>query len=193
MNDFFIASGRSVAVTLGDSQIQVQQFKMHNLDEWFPPALAVKTFLEKKDYSDEILTHLFLKHGAQTLQLCALATGIKIDVLIERARKDELGFKVLLRTLLDVNEAYFKEPKPRQKVKPGEEQSSWFNAFQFLVSSGHRHDEVMKMTYGAFITYLKAAKKIYLDDHKLSANVIRAAQHADERGFKKFQAELGRD
>lgn len=193
MNDFFIASGRSVAVTLSDLQIQVQQFKMYNLDEWFTPAITIKSFLEKKDYSDEILTQLFSDHGVKALQLCALSTGVKTDMLIERARKDEPGFKMLLRTMLDVNEAYFKEPKPRQKVKSGEEQSSWFNAFQFLISSGHRHDEVMKMTYGAFITYLKAAKKIYLDDHKLSANVIRAAQHADERGFKKFQAELGKD
>jgi len=38
---------------------------------------------------------------------------------------------------------------------------------------------------------LALAIKTFLDDHKL--NVIRVAQHADARGFNKFQAELSKD
>lgn len=50
----------------------------------------------------------------------------------------------------------------------------------------------MRMTYGVFTAYLKVAEKIHLDDHKLNVNIIRAAQHADERGFEKFQVELNK-
>ena len=40
---------------------------------------------------------------------------------------------------------------------------------------------------------LALAVKTFLDDHKLNVNVIRVAQHADARGFNKFQAELSKD
>ncbi|OTG88899.1 hypothetical protein [Acinetobacter sp. ANC 3813] len=190
MNDFFLANGRSISVLIGESEIAVQQFKMYNLDEWFPAAITLKTFLEKKDYSDEILTELFTSHGPQVLHLMQIATSLPQADLIQGAATDEQGFKLLLKTILEVNTAYFKEPKPRQRAKSGEQQSSWFNAFQFLVAQGHQHSEIMQMSYGCFINYLKAAQKVYLDDNKLHANVIRAAHHSDKKGFEKFQSEL---
>ena len=191
MNDFFLAEGRSVTLPFGNPKVAVQQLKMHNLDVWFPAAIAVKTFLEKKDYSDEILTQLFKEHGMHVLHLLKLTTGKKQAELMQYV-DDEQGFKLLIKTMLEVNVAYFKEPKPRQRTKSGEEQSSWFNAFQFLVAQGHQHSEIMQMSYGCFINYLKAAQKVYLDDKKLHANVIRAAQHSDKKGFEKFQAELSK-
>lgn len=191
MNDFFLAEGRSISVPIGKSEITVQQFKMHNLDVWFPAAIAVKTFLEKKDYSDEILTQLFKEHGMHVLHLLELTTGKKQAELMQYV-DDEQGFKLLIKTMLEVNVGYFKEPKPRQRTKSGDEQSSWFNAFQFLADHGHQHSEIMQMSYGCFVNYLKAAQKVYLDDKKLHANVIRAAQHSDKKGFEKFQAELSK-
>ena len=191
MNDFFIANGRSISVPIGDTEIAVQQFKMHNLDVWFQAAIAVKTFLEKKDYSDEILTKLFTSHGLQVLHLLELTTDKKQAELMQLL-DDEQGFKLLIKVMLEVNAAYFKEPKPRQRAKSGEEQSSWFNAFQFLADHGHQHSEIMQMSYGCFVNYLKAAQKVYLDDNKLHANVIRAAQHPDKKVFEKFHAELSK-
>jgi hypothetical protein len=191
MNDFFLAEGRSVTLPFGNSKVAVQQLKMHNLDVWFPAAIAVKTFLEKKDDSDEILTQLFKEHGMHVLHLLELITGKNQAELMQHV-DDEQGFKLLIKTMLEVNVAYFKEPKPRQRAKSGEEQSSWFNAFQFLAAHGHRHSEIMQMSYGCFVNYLKAAQKVYLDDNKLHANVIRAAQHPDKKVFEKFQAELSK-
>lgn len=191
MNDFFLAEGRSISVPIGKSEITVKQFKMHNLDVWFPAAIAVKTFLEKKDYSDEILTKLFTSHGLQVLHLLELTTGKKQAELMQHV-DDEQSFKLLIKTMLEVNVAYFKEPKPRQRTKSGEEQPSWFNAFQFLADHGHQHSEIMQMSYGCFMNYLKAAQKVNMDDKKLDANVIRAAHHSDKKGFEKFQSELSK-
>lgn len=190
MNDFFLAEGRSVTLPFGNSKVAVQQLKMHNLDVWFPAAIAVKTFLENKDYSDEILTQLFKEHGVQLLYLLEIATGETQQDLILHATQNEQEFKQLLKTMMEVNAAYFQEPKPRKRAKSGGEEPSWFNAFQFLVAQGHKHSEIMQMSYGCFMNYLKAAQKVYMDTKKLDANVIRAAQHLDKKGFEKFQYEL---
>lgn len=192
MNDFFLANSRSISVPIGESKIAVRQFKMHNLDEWFPAAIKLKNFLEKKDYSDEILTQLFKEHGMKVMHLLELTTS-KNQAELMRFLDDELGFKLFIKAMLEVNAAYFKEPKPRQRAKSGEDQSSWFNAFQFLVAQGHQHSEIMQMSYGCFMNYLNAAQKVYLDDKKLNANVIRAAQHSDKKGFEKFQSDLSKD
>lgn len=192
MNDFFLANNRSITIKVLGHDVEVKQLQMHNFDIWSPLASVIRDTLKQRDYSDLIGATLVKDYGAHVFQLCSLCTNIAIDVLLELAESDPLEFSHLLKHVINVNGAYFKEPKPRKQKKSSEEQSSWFDAFQFLIAHGHQHSEIMQMSYGCFINYLKAAQKVYLDDNKLHANVIRAAQHSDKKGFEKFQAELSK-
>ena len=68
--------------------------------------------------------------------------------------------------------------------------STWFDSFQFLISAGHHHQDIMNMTYGAYERYLKAATKDYRSKLQYLTVAIRSAQHADANDFKKFMDEL---
>lgn len=51
MNDFFLASGRSISI----DEKSIHQFKMHNFDEWASLTKPLKDLKKHKDYSNEIL------------------------------------------------------------------------------------------------------------------------------------------
>jgi hypothetical protein len=57
-----------------------------------------------------------------------------------------------------VNEAYLRK-KNRKNSKRKSKKYSWFDSFQYLISDGHRPDDILNMSYGAFIEYLKAAQR----------------------------------
>lgn len=159
MNDFFLANNRSIIINVLGNDVEVKQLQMHNFDIWSPLASVIRDTLKQRDYSDVIGAEIVKKHDLHVFQLCSLCTTIAIDVLLDLAESDPLEFSHLLKHVINVNGAYFKEPKPRKQKKSSEEQSSWFDAFQFLIAHGHQHSEVMQMSYGCFINYLKAAQK----------------------------------
>ena len=72
--------------------------------------------------------------------------------------------------MLLVNQAYFKYEKPKCGTKKNTQtESTWFDSFQYLISAGHRPDDTMNMTYGAFDQYLKSAQKII----RINCNIYR--------------------
>lgn len=190
MNEFFLASNRSIAVPVGDKSIEVKQVIMESFDLFVSCAEPIKAFLKDKTYSDEILTELFQKHAVQVLAMLAHLTGIDYKELLELTA-DQEGFIKLIHAALTINAPYFidkpKEPgvdhKARMRAK--KQENPWFDSFQFLISMGHQHSEIMKMSYGAFLAYTDAAVK----RHNMAVYHIYAP-HMDQKGQSKLKKEL---
>ena len=187
MNDFFLATNRSI--TLDD--IEVRQIQMKDFDIWATHAEPLKNFIKDRDYSDEILNELFSAHGVQVISAITCVTDLDNDSLFKLAA-DEQKFKDLLKAVLLVNQAYFKYEKPKHTVKKQTVESTWFDSFQFLVSMGHQHSEIMQMTYGAFQGYVKASNKLYKQGIFNAAIAARVAQ-TDKKGFESFKKEMVSD
>lgn len=187
MNDFFLATNRSI--TLDD--IEVRQVQMKDFDIWATHAEVIKNFIKDRDYSDDILTDLFASHALQVISTIACLTDITQESLLKTA-VNESEFKQLLKTVLNVNHAYFKYEKPKRGSKKAAQssESTWFDSFQYLISAGHRHEDIMNMTYGAFEQYLKSAQKDHKNKLQYLSSVIRSAQHANAKEFKKFFDDL---
>ena len=185
MNDFFLAANRSITV----NDVEIHQIQMKDFDQWAVHAEKVKGFLNGKDYSDEILTELFKAYSIEVLSMCSLATKLPATSLIDLATTSEQQFKEVLSAVLQVNGAYFKEDQPKRRSRKQavkENDSTWFDSFQLLVSSGHTHTEIMNMTYGAYSEYLKSAQKDYRNKLATLTSVMRSAQHASAKDFKMF-------
>lgn len=186
MNDFYLASNRSITV----ADVEVFQLQMHNFDEWAGHAQQVKEFLKGKAHSDEILKELFKTHTANIMIVVSKSTHKTIDELIPIVESSESVFLELLEAVIKVNDAYFSEPEPKKRGRKSEEKSTWFDAFQMLISVGHTDKSIMAMSYGAFNSYLKSAQKLQLSQMRSQTNLMRAAQHANAKEFKKLIEEL---
>ena len=186
MNDFFLATNRSIKL----KDIEVRQIQMKDFDQWLKHAEVLKNFIKDKDHSDEILTALFKANGVQVISTIACVTNLNQKAIFDLAA-DEQTFKELLKTVLLVNQAYFKYEKPKRGIK-NKDDSTWFDSFQFLVSMGHQHSEIMEMTYGAFQSYVKAANKLYKQGIFNNAVAARVAQ-SDKKGFESFKKEMVSD
>lgn len=189
MNNFFLAANRSITV----NDVEVHQIQMKDFDQWAVHAEKVKSFLKGKNYSDEILTQLFKAHSIEVLGICSLATKLPAASLIDLANASEQQFKEVLSAVLQVNGAYFKEDQPKRRNKKQatkDNDSTWFDSFQLLISAGHTHTEIMNMTYGAYSEYLKSAQKDYRNKLAALTSVVRSAQHASAKDLKKFLEDL---
>ena len=186
MNDFFLATNRSIKI----NDIEVRQIQMKDFDTWAMHAEVLKNFIKDKDHSDEILTGLFKAHGVQVISTIARVTNLNQKAIFDLAA-DEQTFKELLKAVLLINQVYFKYEKPKRGIKKKDD-STWFDSFQFLVSMGHQHSEIMEMTYGTFQGYVKAANKMYKQGIFNSAIAARVAQ-SDKKGFESFKKEMVSD
>lgn len=187
MNDFFLATNRSIKISVLGNDVEVRQIQMKDFDTWATHADALKNFIKGRDYSDEILTELFVDHALQVISAIVCVTDITKESLLKIAVNEE-EFKLLLKTVLNVNHAYLKYEKPKRGSKKAAQsnESTWFDSFQFLISAGHRHDDIMSMTYGAFDQYLKSAQKDHKNKLQYLSSVIRSAHHANAKEFAKF-------
>nr|WP_151725691.1 hypothetical protein [Acinetobacter radioresistens] len=189
MNPVRFTANRSITV----NDVEVHQIQMKDFDQWAVHAEKIKGFLKEKDYSDEVLTQLFKAHSIEVLSICSLATRLPVASLIDLATTSEQQFKEVLSAVLQVNGAYFKEDQPKRRNKKQaakDNDSTWFDSFQLLISAGHTHTEIMNMTYGAYSEYLKSAQKDYRNKLAALTSVVRSAQHASAKDLKKFLEDL---
>ena len=175
MNDFFLATNRTVTI----HGIEIKQITVKSFDLWCQAAEPIKQFVEGKDYSNEILQELFVKHTGDVLKSLALITDAASNLLLDIAKNQDV-FMQIISAMLQINESYFKPEK--QKKTNVKDDSTWFDSFQVLISAGHTHTEIMNMSYGAFLQYLKSVIK----DQKHQVQRLRFAQHADAKAFKKY-------
>lgn len=178
MNDFFLASNRSVTL----HGVEVRQITVKDFDLWCQSAEPIKQCLENKNHSNEILQELFVKHTSDVLISLSLIADIAPELLLDLSKKQDV-FMQIISAMLQINEPYFKPEK--QKKTAAKDDSTWFDSFQVLISAGHAHSEIMNMSYGAFLQYLKSVVK----DQKHQVQRLRFAQHADAKAFKKYVSE----
>jgi len=189
MNEFFVASNRSVSV--GD--LSVYQLQMHNFDEWSGVGRVIKDFLDNNP--DETAQKIFDEHPFESTQLIAYSLKCSSEQAVDLFKQENKLNILLLDAAIKVNEAFFSEPKPKKKHKRTRKakepkQPSWFETFQYLTKAGHRNDDIMQMSYGAFIGYLGAAQKQRSQSLLTNTNLMRAAQHAKDKAYAKLTDEL---
>lgn len=193
MNDFMLACSRSVTLPLGDLLVEVKQATMADFDYFITDALPIKKdllALENKDIAE--ITKTFLSHAAQTVALLTRFTSLDNADIEQMARNLEHISQVIY-TFYSINSAFFDEPEPKKTTAKDDNKNTWFDGFQFLISQGHKHSEIMQYSYGAYLGYMKAAGRSYKNDLKVQANMYRTAQHADKSGMDKFNRELSKD
>lgn len=185
MNDIFLAANNTLKTTFIGQQVEVRQLRVRDLDALATIAYQVKVALAN-DLSniDNVLDEQLMA----CLRLCSALTGLSLKVLIDGFSTNYDEAKSLVKSAIEINAAYFIATAEEIEQRGEQEQSdaTWFDAFQFLISQGHRHDDIMNMSYGAFRAYIKAAQRTQGNDLLLQTNAIRVAQHADKRGFTKF-------
>ena len=191
MNDFFLATNRSLHAPITDQQIEVRQIQMKNFDTWVSHADVLKNFIQDKEHTPELLTQLFTAHAVQVISVITCVTDLDYEQLLKIAVIEE-DFRQIIIAVLQVNGAYFEYEKPKRSARKTDKkvESTWFDSFQLLISAGHRPDDIMNMAYGAFDQYLKAAQKDNKNKLQYLASVIRSAHHANAKEFKKFFDEL---
>lgn len=189
MNEFFLANNRSITI----GEIIVHQLQMHNFDEWGPHAKVIKDYL--KTQSDEIYKTLFKARTAEVITLLSKSTHQDETALISVVEASESTLFHLIEAVVIVNDAFFGEKEPKRKrgrkaKGKDAEQSSWFDNFQLLIDAGHNHEDILQMSYGTFIEYLKSAQKQQLAKMRIQTNLMRAAQHAKDKAYTKLMEEL---
>lgn len=184
MNDFFLANNESLPHTFIDQKVEVKQIQVKNLDRFAQYANVLKEQLES--YSIETITPLVETQILNIMGLCSMVTDINPDEFLKHTAQISAITELVLK-IIQVNEEFFKKEKKQQGS--GKE-STWFTAFAYLVKVGHQPDDIMNMSYGAFIQYLKEAQGIERQQIKSYAIATRVANNAKEKGWDKYIKQL---
>ncbi|OBY75901.1 hypothetical protein [Acinetobacter gyllenbergii] len=187
MNDFFIANNESLPHTFIDQKIEVKQIQVKNLARFSVYAIKIKDALES--YSIETITPLIEPQILNIMGLCSIATTLSPKAFIENTAQTKAIAELVLK-ILEVNEAFFKKDKRQSRSKKESKEVTWFHSFSYLIKSGHRHDEIMNMTYGAFMHYLKEAQALERQQIKSYAIATRVANNAKQQGWDKYIKQL---
>lgn len=183
MNDFFLANNESLPHTFIDQKIEVKQVQVKDLNQF---AQYANTFKDLESDSIETITPLVEPQILNIMGMCSIVTSLQPSVFSSNTAQTSAIAELVLK-IIQVNEAFFKKEKKQQGS--GKE-SNWFMAFAYLVKTGHRLDDIMNMTYGAFIQYLKVAQAIERQQIKSYAIATRVANNAKEKGWDKYLKQL---
>lgn len=194
MNEFALASNRTITLPLGEHLVEVRQAVMAEFDQFVGSAHTIKAALDvlPKDKDYQAVIKAFTDHKHETIQLLVMLTNLDVKQVGELAEADPVNLAQLIFTLYSLNTPFFDEVvKPQRKTD--NKKSTWFDGFQFLISQGHRHSEIMQYSYGTYLGYMEAANKSYRHNLRVQAGMIRTAHHANKQQMDKFCRELDRD
>lgn len=195
MNEFALASNRTITLPLGEQLVEVRQMVMAEFDQSVIPAHTIKTALDAlpKDGKDHTaIIQTFLNNSAETTQPLIMLTSLNVEQIGTMTENDPASIMQLVYALYSLNTAFFDEVvKPQRKAD--NKKNTWWDGFQFLISQGHRHSEIMQYTYGAYLGYMEAASKSYRHNLRVQAGMIRTAHHANKQQMDKFNRELDKD
>lgn len=192
MNDFFIASNRAFPTMFLDKQIFIRQIIVAELDEISLCASPLKDLLNN-EITDQSASVLLDHDLIKCIELIDTLANIPTEILIKAYPNNKDEVEQILEIILRVNEAYFiDDEKPKRRTRKADDtEQTLFDTMQFLISLGHRHEDILKMSYGAFKGYLSAGQRSHATQIKINANTIRVAQHSDKKGYSKFIDGLG--
>ncbi|WP_180047431.1 MULTISPECIES: hypothetical protein [unclassified Acinetobacter] len=192
MNDFFLAENRAYSVEIDeDSVVEVRQFLVRELDKVEVFANQIRLAL-KKDWCTDDLHPLINTNQIAVIMLVSELTTLSKDLVIKLKEDYPNKLIEIFEMLLVVNKAYF-EQENAKKPQDKNDKTTWFDSFQFLISKGHKHKDILNYSFGAFMEYLKAAQR-HEQNHILSRSVaMRVAYHADKKGFSSYVSEVNKD
>ncbi|WP_343620875.1 hypothetical protein [Acinetobacter proteolyticus] len=188
MNDFFIANNESLPYTFIDQKIEVKQIQVKDLARFSMYAIKIQDSLE--NYSIETITPLVEPQMLNIMGLVSIVTTLSPKTFIENMAQTKAIAELVLK-IIEVNEAFFKKEKRQNRTKKETKEVTWFHSFAYLIKSGHRHDDIMSMTYGAFMHYLKESQDIERQQIKSYAIANRVANNAKQQGWDKYIKQLG--
>ncbi|ENW95779.1 hypothetical protein [Acinetobacter sp. NIPH 298] len=183
MNDFFLANNESLPHVFVNQKIEVKQIQVKNLERFAGFANEIKNSLES--YSIETITPLIEPQILNIMGICALATTLSPDNFMN-CHEEKEAIADLVLDVIKVNDAFFKREKNHQSSGQKTKDSSWFDAFAFLVKNGHRHEDIMNMPYGVFLKYLEEAQSLERQQIKSYAIATRVANNAKQQGWDKY-------
>ena len=63
---------------------------------------------------------------------------------------DQDAIAELVLKIIQVNEAFFKKEKQQSRSRSEVNESTWFDSIQYLISCGHRPDDILTMSWRIF-------------------------------------------
>lgn len=182
MNDFFLLNNESLPYVFIDQNIEIKQIQVKNLNRFAQFADPIKKL---ESYSIETITPLVEPQMLNIMGICSLVTTISPESFNENVGQSTAIAELVL-TIIEVNEAFFKKDEKETDSKD----SSWFEAFAYLVKMGHRYNDILDMTYGAFLQYLKEGHAVERQQVKAYAIATRMASGANKRDWEKYLKQL---
>ena len=182
MNDFFLLNNESLPHVFIDQNIEIKQIQIKNLNQFAYFADPIK---QLESYSIEAIEPIILTSIIQIMGLCSLVTSLDPETFSKHIADQDAIAELVLK-IIQVNEAFFKKEKQQSRSKTEVNEATWFDSFQYLISCGHRPDDIMNMSYGAFLKYIEAAQKNEQQKLKGYAAATRVANHAKQQDFEKY-------
>lgn len=182
MNDFFLLNNESLPYVFVDQNIEIKQILVKDLNRFSQFAGPIKML---ESYSVETITPLIQTNMLQVMGVVSLTTSLDPNCFSKHL-ENAVAIADLVLKIIEVNNDVFK----KETKSENEKGSSWFKAFSYLINHGHRHDEILNMTYGAFIKYLNAAQAIERQQIKSYAIATRVANNAKPQGWDKYLKQL---
>lgn len=183
MNEFFLALNKTVI----ESDIEIEQITVKDLDKWSQFAEPIRVELEN-DYSIEKIEEVVVNHKLFAQLLCTLSTIHDCAFFALIMNTDADKFISIFKSVIEVNQAYFDQDTAKKSKEKTD--NTWFDSFQFLISKGHRHKDILDYSFGAFLEYLKAAQRNEQNSILSHSGAIRVAYHADKKGFESYTKSL---
>lgn len=182
MNDFFLLNNESLPYVFVDQNIEIKQILVKDLNRFSQFSGPIKKL---ESYSVETITPLIQTNMLQIMGVVSLTTSLDPNYFSEQLANNVAIADLVLKIIEVNNDVFKKEP-----ISENEKGSSWFKAFSYLINHGHRHDEILNMTYGAFIKYLSASQAIERQQIKSYAIATRVANHSKQQGWDKYLKQL---
>ena len=186
MNDFFLLNNESLPHVFIDQNIEIKQIQIKNLNQFAYFADPIK---QLESYSIETITALVETEIFNIMGLCSLVTSLDPEAFSKHIANQDAIAELVLK-IIQVNEAFFKKEKQQSRSRSEVNESTWFDSFQYLISCGHRPDDILTMPYGAFLKYIEAAQKNERQNIKNTAIAVRIAMHSSKQEWEKSIKQL---
>lgn len=181
MNEFFLASCRSAF----KGEIEIRQVLVRDFDQWSEFAEPIRSMFNN-NFSDEEFIGVFEGLKFQVIMVISLVTNVSDLAPDLLNNQDEL--LDLFKCVIKVNYAYFNQEE--NKKTDSKEIYTWFDSFQYLISKGHRHKDILDYSYGTFLEYLKAAQRNERNSLLSFGSAVRVSYHADNKGYSEYINEV---
>lgn len=186
MNDFFLLNNESLPHVFIDQNIEIKQIQVKNLNQFAYFADPIK---QLESYSVETIKPIILTSIIQIMGLCSLVTSLDPETFSKHIGNQDAIADLILK-IIQVNEAFFKKEKQQSRSRTEINEVTWFDSFQYLISCGHRPDDIMNMSYGAFLKYIEAAQRNERQNIKNTAIAVRVAMHSSKQEWEKSIKQL---